>query len=74
MRKNLFITLILLSGGLLLGLGAATNESVASMRAPDCSDGIPRADCEIWEVTVELSVPPSFSCTTGGDWQCAYGD
>lgn len=34
----------------------------------DCSDGIPRLDCRIWDYHIGGGNPPS--CSTGGSWKC----
>jgi len=45
----------------------ATNED----DEPDCSDGVPRLSCKIWNVIYSGGGIDKFVCETGGEWKCA---
>ena len=48
------------------------NIPLNGFESADCSDGLPRRNCKIWDV--EYSPPPggdgTIKCNTGGAWQC----
>ena len=48
------------------------NIPLNGFESADCSDGLPRRSCKIWDV--EYTPPPGgngqIKCSTGGDWQC----
>ena len=47
----------------------ANVEALADETDNNCSNGTPRLDCPIWNITYTFSTL-DYSCTTGGSYKC----
>lgn len=76
--RRISVVAALLSPGLLLSgnvsmVDNAEARSAAEVvkLAEDCSDGVPRLGCQIWNVTIFIPpFPQAMECETGGEWKC----
>jgi len=63
------------SGSSLSDFALANIEALATGEngdEPDCSDGIPRISCKIWNIVyISFGGQGDYVCNTGGEWKCA---